>query len=121
MFSTRALVLATIIGTILQFAMVITGHSNPAIAAQFAVVGMAISLMTGVVYAKLAGSRTIGGLAAGGFVSGGLCALIGIAVSYYLGDVSAMILALGTLSSAVAGAIGGALGKIVFGGGRVAA
>jgi hypothetical protein len=46
-------------------------------------------------------------------VVGGLCALIGIGVSLALKDVAPMILALGTLSSAVTGAIGGAIGKLL--------
>ena len=41
---------------------------------------------------------------------GGACALIGIAISWALGDVTATILAFGTLSSALTGALGGAIG-----------
>jgi len=48
----------------------------------------------------------------GGVLAGGLCALIGIAVSYLLKDVPASLLALGTLSSAVTGAVGGWLGTL---------
>jgi hypothetical protein len=69
---------------------------------------MLISLIAGVIYARAAGS-TRGPGAAYGAVAGGVCALIGIAVSFGLGDVPAMILVVGTASSAVTGAIGGAL------------
>jgi hypothetical protein len=115
MLSSRAVTTATIVGTVLQLAMVITGHSTPAVAAQFAAGGMSISAVAGLIYSKLAGAQTTGSAAMGGLVAGGLSALIGICVSYYLGDVEPMILALGTGSSAVAGLIGGVLGKFIFG------
>ena len=60
-------------------------------------------------------------MAVGGLIAGGLCAFIGICVSYALGDVTAIILAMGTLSSAVTGAIGGWLGRLAFGGARTTA
>jgi hypothetical protein len=47
----------------------------------------------------------------GGVLAGAICALIGIAVSYFLKDVPASLMLLGTLSSAVTGAIGGWLGS----------
>ena len=49
------------------------------------------------------------GLAAArdGAIAGAACALIGIVISYLLGDVTAAVIAFGTLSSAVTGAIGG--------------
>ena len=121
MISTRALSQATIVGTVLQLAMVLVGHSNTAVAALFAPVGMAISAIAGIIYARAAEQRTAGSLAMGGLVAGGLCALIGICVSYFLGDVTASILALGTLSSAITGAIGGLLGKVMFGAPRATA
>ncbi|HEX6751668.1 MAG TPA: hypothetical protein VF092_30525 [Longimicrobium sp.] len=109
----RALMQATIIGTVLQLAMVLIGHKSPAVAQMFAVGGMAISLIAGAIYAWMA-RPSVGGGAAGGAVAGGVCALIGIVVSFALGDVTAMILAVGTLSSAVTGAIGGAIGALLF-------
>jgi hypothetical protein len=54
MFNSRALVLATVIGTVLQVIMVVAGHSNKSIAALFAVGGMGISLVAGVLYAMTA-------------------------------------------------------------------
>jgi hypothetical protein len=105
---TRALLIATAAGAVLQLAMVLAGHQNVAVANLFAVGGMGISLLAGVLYAVLARPGARGG-ALGGALAGGACALIGIAVSYGLGDVAAMLLALGTLSSAVTGAIGGAV------------
>jgi hypothetical protein len=110
--NTRALSVATLVGTVLQLAMVLAGHSNKSVAALFAVLGVSISLVAGIIYAVSAKGGSTSSLAAGGLVAGGLCALIGIIVSYALGDVPALILAVGTASSAVGGAIGGAIGKL---------
>ena len=111
--SMRALLIATAIGTVLQAAMVISGHTNKSIAKLFAVGGMSLSLLAGVIYAYLATGSTTGSAVVGGILAGGLCALIGIAISYLLKDVPASLLALGTLSSAVTGAIGGWLGSLL--------
>jgi hypothetical protein len=111
----RALYVAVAVGSALQLAMVVSGHFNSAIAGLFAVGGMSISLLAGVAYALLNRGGTLGALAAGGAVAGGVCALLGIFVSYLMGDVPASLLALGTLSSAVTGAIGGAVGKLLAG------
>jgi hypothetical protein len=109
----NALIRATLIGTVLQLLMVVSGHFVPAIAAQFAIVGMLISLVAGVLYVRAArggwGDSLIGGL-----IAGGLCAFIGILVSYLLKDVTVDILWMGTAGSAVAGLVGGAIGKLVF-------
>jgi hypothetical protein len=108
-----ALVNATLIGTALQLAMVVSGHYNKGIANLFAVLGMTISLVAGLLFALWAKQPTVSGAALGGLIAGGVCALLGIIVSYALGDVTAMIIILGTVSSAVTGAIGGAVGHVV--------
>jgi general stress protein CsbA len=118
MLNSRAVTIATVVGTVLQLAMVFAGHSNPSIAKMFAAGGMSISLVAGIVYASQAREGSVGSTALGGLIAGGLCALIGIAVSFALGDVAAIILAIGTLSSVVTGAIGGWLGRFAFGGAR---
>jgi hypothetical protein len=110
--NSSALVVATGIGTVLQLAMVIAGHSNKSIAALFGIVGVSISLIAGVVYAARAKQGSTMTLAIGGLIAGGLCALLGIVVSFLLGDVPAIILLVGTTSSAVTGAIGGAVGRL---------
>ena len=100
---------ATILGTILQLAMVVAGHWVPFIKLNvFALGGVAISLIAGVVYARAA-RESRGSSALNGALVGGIGALIGIIVSFALGDVAAIILIIGTTSSAVTGAIGGAL------------
>lgn len=104
----NALIRATAVGTALQLAMVVSGHFIPGVAMLFAPLGMGLSLVAGVLYGLwAAGSRA----ASGGALAGGVCAFLGIAVSWGLGDVTALILAFGTLSSAVAGALGGMVGR----------
>jgi hypothetical protein len=109
----QALLLATGAGLAVQLAMVIAGHYVAFVKDNvFAVGGMLISLVAGLAYAKLAGGGWAPSLA-GGLIAGGLCALLGIAVSVGLRDTAANILLVGTLGSAVAGLIGGALGKLL--------
>jgi hypothetical protein len=113
--STRPLVIASLVGTLLQIAMVVAGHSSPAIKGLFAVGGMGLSLVAGLLYARLARPATKGSASIGGLAAGAICAFLGILVSYLLGDVPASLLALGTVSSAVTGAIGGLLGALSLG------
>lgn len=117
MFNSRALSLATVLGTVLQVAMVLIGHTSPAVAALYAVGGMGISLLAGLAYSYWARGGTAASV--GGLAAGAICALIGIFVSYLLGDVPASLLALGTISSAVTGALGGWIGRLLFGRGTV--
>jgi hypothetical protein len=100
---------AVVIGTVLQLAMVLAGHWIEAIKLNgFAVGGMAISALAGVLYSRAA-KVSRGTSALNGAIAGGVCAAIGIALSVALGDTAALILAVGTASSAVTGAIGGAI------------
>ncbi|MFL5617568.1 MAG: DUF6265 family protein [Gemmatimonadaceae bacterium] len=110
--NSRAVVIASLVGTLLQVVMVVAGHSSPAIKALFAVGGMGLSLVAGVIYARLARPATKGSAAVGGLAAGAICAFLGILVSHLLGDVPGSLLALGTISSAVTGAIGGVLGAL---------
>ncbi len=118
MLNRNALQTATLIGTVLQVAMVVAGHFVPYIALHvFAFGGMGISLIAGLLYGRASSGVADGAL--GGVIAGGVCALIGIAVSVALHDTPAMILVVGTLSSAVTGAIGGLIGRLI-GGARTA-
>jgi hypothetical protein len=114
MINTRALVLATAVGTALQIGMVLAGHSNKSIANLFAVGGMGFSLLAGIAYAMWARGEPTSSVVLGGLAAGAICALIGIFVSYMLKDVPATLLVLGTVSSAVTGAIGGWVGTLLF-------
>jgi len=114
MLDTKSLWTATAIGTVLQLAMVIAGHYDTFVADKvFMFGGMGISAFAGLLCGRGAGGY--GGAALVGAISGGVCALIGIAVSVILGDTLAMILAFGTLSSAVTGTIGGLVGRALMG------
>ena len=68
-------------------------------------------LVAGVLYAIMAKGGSTSSLAIGGLLAGAICAFIGILISHLLGDVPASLLVLGTVSSAVTGAIGGVIGK----------
>jgi hypothetical protein len=114
MIDPKTLQRALLVGTLLQVAMVIAGHFVPFVALHvFALGGMAISALAGLLYGRAAAAY--GGAALGGAIAGGGCALIGIALSVLVGDTQAMIRAIGTVSSAVTGAIGGAFGRLIFG------
>jgi hypothetical protein len=109
----NALILAGCIGLILQLAMIVAGHFVPVIKDKgFMIGGLVISLVAGLVYAKLAHAGWASSLI-GGAIDGGACALIGIAASVALGDTLPFILVAGTLSSVVTGLIGGAIGKLL--------
>lgn len=108
-----ALVFATGVGLVLQVLMVLTGHYLPAVKALFAGGGMGLSLVAGVLFAERARASWAADLG-GGAVAGGICALIGIAVSVALGDVPPGLLVIGTAFSVVTGLVGGGLGKMAF-------
>ena len=107
------LLTTTAIGTVLQVAMVVAGHYTPSVARLFAVGGMLISLTAGLLYGYLAAELPIGPAALGGLIAGGACALVGILVSYVLRDVPAAVLAFGTVSSAVTGAVGAVIARAI--------
>lgn len=108
----QTLIKATLIGLALQLIMVVSGHYVVPIKENFAIVGTLISLVAGVIYVRTTRGSWDDSLA-GAALSGGICALIGIAVSWVLGDVDAGVLLFGTLGSAIAGVIGGAVAKLI--------
>lgn len=105
----HALLRATLVGTVLQLVMAVSGHYDARIAKLFAVVGMLIAMAAGFLFARRAGIGR-GGSIFGGLGTGAACALIAILESYRLGDVPAWVIPFGTSTSAVTGAIGGWLG-----------
>ena len=108
----QTLIRATVIGLVLQLIMVVAGHFNASIAQCFGIVGMLISLIAGAIYVRTT-RGSWGDSLIGGALAGGICALIGIAVSCALGDVDAGVLVYGTLGSAVAGLVGGTIAKLI--------
>ena len=110
---TRAFLLSSGIGFGLQLAMVVVGHFEPVIRQPgYAIGGMGFSLVAGLIYARMASGGWRDSLV-GGAVSGGLCGLLGIAVSVALGDVPTMLLVMGTSASTVTGLIGGVAGRLL--------
>jgi len=99
----------TLIGTGLQLLMVVAGHLSPAVAGFFAPGGMTISAVA----AMSSRPASLGSAAGRGAIAGGVSAFVGILVSYFLGDVPAAVLGFGTASSAVTGALGGLVGKVL--------
>ena len=106
----RPLLLATLLGTVLQVAMVVAGHWSPAVKGLFAIGGMSLSLLAGLLFSRFARPVSPRAAMLGGLVAGAACGFVGILVSYLLGDVPASLLAFGTMGSAVTGLIGGAVG-----------
>jgi len=109
--NSKLLVQALIIATVLQLAMVLSGHWVEFIKNQFATVGVAISIVGAIHYVRAARPSWLWAVA-GGAIVGGVSALIGIVVSYALGDVTVDILYIGTIASTVAAAIAGAVMRI---------
>ena len=108
----QTLIRATIIGLVLQLIMVVGGHYVDAIKQGFAIGGMLISLVAGALYVR-ATRGSWGDSLIGGALAGGICALIGIAVSCALHDVDAGVLIFGTCGSALAGLVGAAVAKLI--------
>jgi hypothetical protein len=110
--NSQRLRLATLIGTVAQIAMVVGGHFIPSIKEGFMFGGLGLSLLAGVISAfGLKGNWPATAL--GGIVAGGVSALLGIALSYFMGDVPASLLALGSLGSAVTGLLGAAAARLL--------
>jgi len=111
MIDAKLLWRATLVGIVLQVAMVVIGHFEPWVALHvFMFGGMFISGVAGLLYARDFG-RGYGLGALGGAIAGGVCAFIGIAISVALKDTAQFVLALGTSISVLTGAAGGLWGQ----------
>jgi hypothetical protein len=109
----RAFIIAAVAGFVAGLIMTIAGHYIAFIRdSVFAIGGMLISLAAGFVYVRIARGAWRDSLV-GGAVSGGVGALLAIAVSVVLGDVPPMVLVIGTCASLVTGLIGGAIGRLI--------
>jgi hypothetical protein len=108
----RGLVRATLIGTVLQLALVVTGHYDQSVAQAFGLIGPLLSLVAGFLAGRWSAGLGKGGAAVSGLVAGAACAFLGILESYSLGDVPAWVIAIGPVGDGVTGAIGGFLGRI---------
>ena len=113
-----ALVTYTVIGTVMQVAMVVIGHFNVFVKENvFALGGMAISLLAGFLFARAAAQCT-GSAIKGGAIVGGVCAVVGVLVSMLLGDSEPVVLAIAAVSSSITGLIGGVIGYKLSGRGK---
>jgi hypothetical protein len=101
-----------IVSTGLQLAMVIAGHYSPAIAQLFPIAGTGIGGIAGVL-AALGGQQRAGTAAKNGVLAGGVGGLIGTIVSYFLGDIPAFTIGVGTGAAGVAGAFGALAGRLI--------
>ena len=106
---------ATTIGTLLQVLMVVAGHFMPQVAQLFPVVGTGLGGVTGLLFGLFNKNASGDALAGGAAASGGIGGLLGAVVSMALGDATGSTIAIATGSTAVAGAIGGFLGKMLGG------
>jgi len=114
MLDASALQRAILVGTFLQALTVMIGHFGGLVAGYeigFLFAGMMISATVGYLYAQDV-SKGYGRGACGGAISGGACALMGIAFSVALGDMAPMILVQRTLISTLTGAVGGVFGQM---------
>jgi hypothetical protein len=108
----RALQRAILVGTLLQIVSVLIAHFSAWIETHALLFGgMMISATMGYLYAQEVGRGYAKG-AYGGAIAGGLCALIGIAVSVILGDMTPKMLLVRALISVLTGAVGGIYGQM---------
>jgi hypothetical protein len=109
----RALLQAAGIGLLGELAMVFGGNVNAGIAQMFPTLGTSISGVAGLLYPLFRRGLSMKQAAGGGALAGGSAAVIGILVSYLLGDVPLSVVAIGGGMSTVAGAIGGVIGRLL--------
>jgi hypothetical protein len=114
MLDAPALRRAILVGTPLQMLTMVLGHFGGLLVSYeigFLFAGMMISATVGYLYA-LDASKGYARGAYGGAIAGGVCALIGIAVSVLLGDMAPKVLMLRTLICVLTGAVGGIYGQM---------
>ena len=98
-----------VVSTILQLAHPALATRVPALANLAAILGVGIPLIVGFLWAR-SGPMPKGAALGRGFLLGWIPALVGLVLALGLGQVTAMILALGGISSGVAGALGAVVG-----------
>ena len=108
----RALERAILVGTLFQVVAVVIAHFSLWIETHALLFGgMMISATMGYLYAQEVARGYVKG-ACGGAVAGGLCAVIGMAPSVLLGDMTPKMLGVRTLISILTGAVGGIYGQM---------
>ena len=108
----RALERAILVGTLFQVVAVVIAHFSLWIETHALLFGgMMISATMGYLYAQEVVRGYVKG-ACGGAVAGGLCAIVGMAPSVLLGDMTPKMLGVRTLISILTGAVGGIYGQM---------
>ena len=103
---------ATFVGLVLQIAMYALGHYSDWVQINvFGFGGMMISAVAGYLYGMDRGRGWFPS-ATGGAIAGGICGLIGIALSVALGDTRQDFIATGATISVFIGAVGGIFGQM---------
>lgn len=107
--NSKAFIQALIVATVLQLAMILTGHWVAFVKDNlFAALGTGLSIAGALMYVLTARPGWLKGGIGGGII-GGVSALIGIIVSVMLGDTAESILLIGTVSGLVGGGVAGAV------------
>jgi hypothetical protein len=101
------------IGLAGQLAMVFGGNVDADIAQMFPTLGTTIAGVAGLMYPLFHRGLSSKQAAIGGALAGGGGAVLGILVSYLLGDVPLPVVAIGGGMSTVAGGIGGVIGRLI--------
>jgi hypothetical protein len=101
------------IGLAGQLAMVFGGNVDADIAQMFPTLGTTIAGVAGLMYPLFRRGLSSKQAAIGGALAGGGGAVLGILVSYLLGDVPLPVVAIGGGMSTVAGGIGGVIGRLI--------
>ena len=108
----RELERAILVGTLFQVVAVVIAHFSLWIETHALLFGgMMISATMGYLYAQEVVRGYVKG-ACGGAVAGGLCAIVGMAPSVLLGDMTPKMLGVRTLISILTGAVGGIYGQM---------
>jgi hypothetical protein len=103
---------ATLVGIVMQIAMVVTCYFLPwARLHVFMFGGMMIASIAGYLYGMDSG-KGWGASALGGAISGGTCGIIGIAAAVMLRQTPMLALVIGTLICILTGTVGGLFGQM---------
>ena len=105
---------SAIVSTIVQVIMVLVNHYAPTLFGPMLppLGGTGIGAAAGVIYGLWAKGGTIGQNALGGAAAGATGGILGAILSMALGDVPVSTIAVAGGSTAVAGAIGGVIGRM---------
>jgi hypothetical protein len=95
----------------LQFLLVVAAHFDPPLARVSLLLNCLVALATGLVYSVGAQKVALWERAYGGALIAGTAALFAIIASVQYGDMPVEALMIGTLLTAIAGAVGGMIGR----------